>query len=179
MGQLGLFPAPGQEAGEFGMYLAVDVVLDADGNAIEQPLLLLLLQLLELVLKAMNEVCHAVHLLSHLQSLSRTEKSSKTDEWMERRKETVFKLSIQAENSISSNLRHSLFRPYYKLLAGIIFCPGSLSYLFAHKPPFVLTNYNPLHCQFSANELVLKLKALTAEEPHSISPMLVSLTLPM
>lgn len=64
------------------MYLAVNVVLDADGNAIEQPLLLLL-QFLELILTPMKEVCHAVHLLIHLQSLSRTEKSSKTHEWME------------------------------------------------------------------------------------------------
>lgn len=54
-----------------GMYLAVNVVLDADGNAIEQPLLLLLLHFLELILTAMNEVYHTVHLLSHLQSLSR------------------------------------------------------------------------------------------------------------
>lgn len=65
------------------MYLAVNVVLDADGNAIEQPLLLLLLQFLELILTSMNEVCHTVHLLIHLQSLSRTEKSSKTEELME------------------------------------------------------------------------------------------------
>lgn len=68
---------------ELGMYLAVDVVLDADGNAIEQPLLLLLLQFLELILTPMNEVCHTVHLPIHLQSLSRTEKSSKTEEGME------------------------------------------------------------------------------------------------
>lgn len=57
------------------MYLAVNVVLDADGNAIEQPFLLLLLQFLELILTSMNEVCHTVHLPIHLQSLSRTEKS--------------------------------------------------------------------------------------------------------
>lgn len=68
---------------EVGMYLAVNVVLDADGNAIEQPLLLLLLQSLELILTSMDEVCHTVHLLIHLQSLPRTEKSSKTEEWME------------------------------------------------------------------------------------------------
>lgn len=54
-----------------GTYLAVNVVLDADRNAIEQPLLLLLLHFLELILTAMNEVYHTVHLLSHLQSLSR------------------------------------------------------------------------------------------------------------
>lgn len=87
----GLFPAPGQEAGGLGMYLAVNVVLDADRNAIEKPLLLLLLQFLELILAALNEVYHTVHLPIHLQSLSRTEKSSKTDEWVEGRKETAFK----------------------------------------------------------------------------------------
>jgi len=65
------------------MYLAVNVVFDTDGNAVEQPLLLLLLQFLELILTAVNEVYHAVHFPSHLQSLSRTEKSSKTDEWTE------------------------------------------------------------------------------------------------
>lgn len=70
IGHPDLFPAPSQEAGELGMYLAVNVVLDADGNAIEQPLLLLLLQFLELILTAMNEVYHTVHLPSHLQSLS-------------------------------------------------------------------------------------------------------------
>lgn len=86
MGHSGLFPAPGQEAGELGMYLAVNVVLDADGNAIKQPLLLLLLQFLELILTAVNEVSHAVHLPSHLQSLSGIEKSSKTDGWKEERK---------------------------------------------------------------------------------------------
>ena len=69
------------------MYLAVNMVLDANGNAIERPLLLLLFQFLELILTAMNEVYHAVHLPSHFQSLSRTEKSSKTDEWMEGRKQ--------------------------------------------------------------------------------------------
>lgn len=53
------------------MYLAVNVVLDADRNAIEQPLLLLLLQFLELILTAMNEVYYTVHFLIHLQSLSR------------------------------------------------------------------------------------------------------------
>lgn len=89
------------------MYLAVNVLLDADGNAIEQPLLLLILQLLELIFTAMNEVCHTVHLPSHLQSLSRTEKSIETDEWMKGRKETVFKLSFQAESSISSSLHYS------------------------------------------------------------------------
>lgn len=87
MGHAGLFPAPGQEIGKLEMYLAVNVVLDADGNAIEQPLLLLLLQFLELILTAMNEVYHAVHLPSHLQSLSRVEKSSKTYEWTEGRKQ--------------------------------------------------------------------------------------------
>lgn len=65
------------------MHLAVNVVLDADGNAIEQPLLLLLFQFLELILTSMNEVCYAGHLLIHLQSLSRAQKSSKTEEWME------------------------------------------------------------------------------------------------
>lgn len=68
------------------MYLAVNVVLDADGNAIEQPLLLLLLQFLELIFTAMKEVCHTVHLPSHLQSLSRTQRNSKTDERMDGRK---------------------------------------------------------------------------------------------
>lgn len=61
------------------MHLAVNVVLDADGNAIKQPLFLLLFQFLELILTSMNEVCHAVHLLIHLQSLSRAQKSSKTE----------------------------------------------------------------------------------------------------
>lgn len=79
----GLFPDPQQKAEELGVNLTVNVVLDADGNATEQPLLLLLLQFLELILTSMNELCHTVHLLIHLQSLSRTEKSSKTDECME------------------------------------------------------------------------------------------------
>lgn len=83
MGHPGLLPDRRQKAEELGMYLAVNVVLDADGNAIKQPLLLLFLQFLELILTPMNEVCHAVHLPIHLQSLSRTEKSSKTDGWME------------------------------------------------------------------------------------------------
>jgi len=53
------------------MYLAVNVVLDADRNAIEQPFLLLLLHFLELILTAMDEVYYTVHLPIHLQSLSR------------------------------------------------------------------------------------------------------------
>lgn len=46
-----------------------DVILDADGDAIEQPLLLVLLYFLELLLTLWDKVSQAVCLLGHFQGL--------------------------------------------------------------------------------------------------------------
>lgn len=52
-----------------GKNLVADVILDADGDAIEQPLLLVLFYFLELLLTLWDEVSQAVCLLGHFQGL--------------------------------------------------------------------------------------------------------------
>lgn len=68
-------PSPvhdGTLQGHKGKHLVADVVLDADGDAVEQPFLPLLLYFLELLLTLWNEMSQAVCLLGHFQGLCKT-----------------------------------------------------------------------------------------------------------
>lgn len=58
--------------GSKGKHLVADVVLNADRDAVEKPLLLLPLYLLELLLTLWDKMSHTVCLLGHFQGLWQT-----------------------------------------------------------------------------------------------------------
>lgn len=68
-------PSPAHDGtlhGHKGKHLVANVILDADGDAIEQPFLSLPLYFLELLLTLWDKMSQAVCLLGHFQGLCQT-----------------------------------------------------------------------------------------------------------